>query len=149
MSSYQHRKSHCGDKTVVRLSYLHNGISYTGNKTSLYWIRAQIQSKPYYMYYLIILYHLRFLKMRHHSHHNCPFWHNTLMKMLKSYSYVSSSKFHVGWLMTYTWLLSGNANAARFRACSIPMCSWLSNKSYLEDDMYITVMSQNTVQWQW
>ena len=39
MSSYQYRKSHCGDKTVVRSSYLYNGISYTG-KTSLYWIRA-------------------------------------------------------------------------------------------------------------
>ena len=25
--SYQYRKSHCGDKTVVRSSYLHNGIS--------------------------------------------------------------------------------------------------------------------------
>ena len=38
MSSYQYRKSHCGDKTVVRLSYLHNGISYTGKMSSLYWI---------------------------------------------------------------------------------------------------------------
>ena len=28
--SYQYRKSHCGDKTVVRSSYLHNRISYTG-----------------------------------------------------------------------------------------------------------------------
>ena len=37
MSSYQYRKSHCGDKTVVRLSYLHNVISYTGKMTSLYW----------------------------------------------------------------------------------------------------------------
>ena len=37
MSSYQCRKSHCGDKTVVRSSYLHNGISYTGKMTSLYW----------------------------------------------------------------------------------------------------------------
>ena len=36
MSSYQYRKSHCGDKTVVRSSYLHNGISYTGKKASLY-----------------------------------------------------------------------------------------------------------------
>ena len=26
ISSYQHRKSHCGDKTVVRSSYLHNGF---------------------------------------------------------------------------------------------------------------------------
>ena len=40
MSSYQYRKSHCGDKTVVRSSYLHNGISYTGKMSSLYWLRA-------------------------------------------------------------------------------------------------------------
>ena len=37
MSSYQYRKSHCGDKTVVRSSYLHNGISYTGKTATLYW----------------------------------------------------------------------------------------------------------------
>ena len=42
MSSYQYRKSHCGDKTIFRLSYLHNGISYTGKMASLYWIRAQV-----------------------------------------------------------------------------------------------------------
>ena len=41
MSSYQDRKSHCGDKTIFRPSDLHNGISYTGKMTSLYWIRAQ------------------------------------------------------------------------------------------------------------
>ena len=41
MASYQYRKSHCWDKTVVRSSYLHNGISYTGKMTSLYWIRDQ------------------------------------------------------------------------------------------------------------
>ena len=40
MSSYQYRKSHCGDNTVVRSSYLHNGISNTGKISSLYWIRA-------------------------------------------------------------------------------------------------------------
>ena len=40
MASYQYRKSHCGDKTVVRSSYLHNGISYIGKMSSLYWIRA-------------------------------------------------------------------------------------------------------------
>ena len=40
MSSYQYRKSHCGDKTLLRPSYLHNGISYTGKMTSSYWIRA-------------------------------------------------------------------------------------------------------------
>ena len=37
MSSFQYRKPHCGDKTVVRSSYLHNGISYTGKMASLYW----------------------------------------------------------------------------------------------------------------
>ena len=42
MSSYQYRKSYCGDKTVVRSSYLHNGVSYTGKMTSLYWIRALV-----------------------------------------------------------------------------------------------------------
>ena len=40
MPSYQYRKSHCGDKTILRPSYLHNGISYTGKTTSLYWIGA-------------------------------------------------------------------------------------------------------------
>ena len=46
MSSYQYRKSHCGDKTVVRSSYLHNGISYTGKMSSLYWIGALITKSP-------------------------------------------------------------------------------------------------------
>ena len=41
-TSYQYRKSHCGDKTILRPSYLHYGISYTGKTTSLYWIRAQV-----------------------------------------------------------------------------------------------------------
>ena len=44
MTSYQHRKSHCGDYTILRSSYLHNGISYTGKMSSLYWIRAQVES---------------------------------------------------------------------------------------------------------
>ena len=42
MSSYQYRKTNCGDKTILRLSYLHNRISYTGKMTSLYWIRALV-----------------------------------------------------------------------------------------------------------
>ena len=41
-TSYQYRKSHCGDKTILWSSYLHNGISYTGKMTSLYWIGAQV-----------------------------------------------------------------------------------------------------------
>ena len=42
MSSYQYRKFYCGDKMVVRSSYLHNGISYTGKMSSLYWIGALV-----------------------------------------------------------------------------------------------------------
>ena len=42
MSSYQYRKSRCGDKRVLRSSYLHNGISYTGKMSSLYWIGALV-----------------------------------------------------------------------------------------------------------
>ena len=46
MSSYQYRKSHCGDKTILRPSYLHNGISYT-DKTSLYWIGPLVSDQPF------------------------------------------------------------------------------------------------------
>ena len=42
MPSYQYRISHCGDKRIIRLSYLHNGISYTGKMTSLYWMRSLV-----------------------------------------------------------------------------------------------------------
>ena len=42
MSSYQYRKSVCGDK-VVRSSYLHIVISFTGKMSSLYWIRALVK----------------------------------------------------------------------------------------------------------
>ena len=36
MSSYQYKKSHCGDKTVVRSSFLHNGICYILVRCHLY-----------------------------------------------------------------------------------------------------------------
>ena len=42
MTSYWYKKSHCRDKTILRPSYLHNGISYTGKTTSLYWIGALV-----------------------------------------------------------------------------------------------------------
>ena len=35
------KEIYCGDKTVVRSSYLHNEISYTGKMSFLYWIRIQ------------------------------------------------------------------------------------------------------------
>ena len=36
MSSYQFRKPHCGDKTVVRSSYLHNWIPFNGKMASFF-----------------------------------------------------------------------------------------------------------------
>ena len=41
MPYYQYR-NHCGYKTIIHPFYLHNGISCTGNMTSLYWIRTQM-----------------------------------------------------------------------------------------------------------
>ena len=38
-------KSHCGDKTVVRSSYLHNGITYAGKMASLYCISPLVLFK--------------------------------------------------------------------------------------------------------
>ena len=48
MSSYQYRKSHCGNKTILRPSYLHNGISYTNKMTYFYWIGALNQNTNFY-----------------------------------------------------------------------------------------------------
>ena len=39
--SYQYGKSQSVDKTILRPCYLHYGISYTGKIAYLYWIRAQ------------------------------------------------------------------------------------------------------------
>ena len=41
MSSYQFKNSHCGDKTILYLSYLRYGISYTGKTPSFYGISPQ------------------------------------------------------------------------------------------------------------
>ena len=43
MPSYQYRKSHYGEKTILQPSYLHNGISYTGKTVSLYWIGPTVK----------------------------------------------------------------------------------------------------------
>ena len=39
---YQYRKSHWEDETILRPSYLHNGIFPTGKTASLYWIGALV-----------------------------------------------------------------------------------------------------------
>ena len=56
MSSYQYRKSHCGDKTLVRSSYLHNGISYTGKMASLYWFSPLKSYVCIHLYTILIIF---------------------------------------------------------------------------------------------
>ena len=34
------KEIHCRDKTILRPSYLHSGIAYTGKMSSLHWIKA-------------------------------------------------------------------------------------------------------------
>ena len=46
MQSYLYSTSHCGNKTVVRSSYLHNMISYSGKMTS--WISLQCPTTSLY-----------------------------------------------------------------------------------------------------
>ena len=61
MLSYKYRKSHCGDNTILRPSYLHNGISYTGKTRSLYWIGALVSSTAICTHVFImalVLYHI-------------------------------------------------------------------------------------------
>ena len=81
ISSYQYRESHYGDKTVIRLSYLHNGISYAGEMTSLYWIRAlkitwfmrmnYFYTDMYYNFTVAFLHYIRSLFLK-----AWPIWYN-------------------------------------------------------------------------
>ena len=67
MSSYQYRKSNCGDKTILRPSYLHNGISYTGKMTSLYWF-SPLTLISYYNSFMIWskMYHCLLTYLKHY-----------------------------------------------------------------------------------
>ena len=40
MASYLYRKFHCGDKMILQPYYLHNGISYSGKMTFLFYIES-------------------------------------------------------------------------------------------------------------
>ena len=62
-SSYQYRKFHSGDKTILRPSYLHNGISYTGKTTSLYWIGALLGHETMVYCYVVVIFTLTSLML--------------------------------------------------------------------------------------
>ena len=75
MSSYQYSNSHCGDQTILRPSYLHNGISHTGKTPSLYWIKAQVciawpsNYIPPVSYGAWLLSHAIYTRFLHRSNH--------------------------------------------------------------------------------
>ena len=75
MTSYQYRKSHCGDKTILRPSYLHNEISYTGKMPSLYWIRALV---PRYPHMSLLRINVIISKYKHFLSRNCSCKSNLL-----------------------------------------------------------------------
>ena len=57
MTSYQHKKCHCGYKTISGESYLQNGISITCKTTSLYKIGTQASLFDDYTFIATWLYH--------------------------------------------------------------------------------------------
>ena len=109
MTSYQYRKSHCGDKTILRPSYLHNGFSYTGKTTSLYWIRA-----------LVCPYHHPFKLSIHFGITHCHFCliQNYIMHIIGSVQFV---RVHV--ICAFEWESLPQHRTLQFQqAC---MCSIL------------------------
>ena len=97
MTSYQYRKSHCGDKTILGPSYLHNGISHTGKTVPLYWFRAQaaifhltcLQTYPHLLQ-AITTHHPTLIKQIHWPNH-------TLLNPGQTYTQCLSQEFQLPW----------------------------------------------------
>ena len=81
---YQYKISNCGDKTVVRWSYLHNGISYTGKMTSLYWISPLVtwRTDPFFKTQIARWYAFIPLFIHHKLHSHINFDCRTLFTFL-------------------------------------------------------------------
>ena len=57
---YEYRKSHCGDKRILRPSYFYNRISYTVKMTLLYRIRAWEGLSSYMIIRMVCYYYRKF-----------------------------------------------------------------------------------------
>ena len=101
MISYQYRKYHCGGKTILRPSYLHNKISYTGKMTSLYWIRAQGLVNKIYIAVMLHEWHSAASKARITGpvvmgiHQWLVVSHHKRLAMRKSFPFIASSWFNL------------------------------------------------------
>ena len=115
MSSYQYKKSHCGDKTILRPSYLHNGISYTGKMTSLYWIGAQIAR--------------RFWCTERERSVCC--WHGSLWAVMKNWSIWQPLQFSISTQKNYLDCLFIKQVISSAFACA-GMWAWLHGVCYVD-----------------
>ena len=86
--SYQCRKSHCGDTTIIRSSYLHNGNSYTGKMASF------IES-PHTFYGISILSLMLLIKAN--EYRVVAYWVGVIYKGKRIYMIVAY------WIWCYLW----------------------------------------------
>ena len=130
MLSYQYRKSHCGDKTIVRSSYLHNGISYTG-KMSFY-----IESETSFL----ILFELGFVRPASNS-----IWQlllifgNNYQVLFGNYTCSSLAliiRFYSAIMPTHPWLIN------RFYLATIPAHHWLWLSGFLWQ-LYLLILDSD------
>ena len=120
MPSYQYRKSHCGDKKVVRWSYLHNGISYIGKMALLYWISPLVSPKTQNFCNINIIFAgtaILCQNAQYHWHQWNKFWLHHLMP----------SKFEqlVAFLLKYPQASFGSCMGDGVMACLINWCTLL------------------------
>ena len=98
MSSYQYRKSHCGDKTVVRSSYLHNGISYTGKMASLYWFSPQVPDVTKYKTILVDIQGVVFMEGSAQNCSNSSHCSFALNHQYNVYLWTDMSCWYIPWM---------------------------------------------------
>ena len=110
MPSYQYGKSHFGDKIILRPSYLHNGISYTG-KTASWFILNQ---SPWHFVSLTLVMLNLFLKTQNYFVRFLSFSNTETEQEEKI---ILHNQYHVCW-----W--PGEARCQGIRSHGIDLVSW-------------------------
>ena len=160
MPSYHFRKSHCGDKTILWPSYLHNGISYIGKMTSLYWIRVQVSNISTLRRALIYQCEQDTVKRLQASYHEnleagaaiiAQYWHITAMK--KKRQHTIQNTFHKNYeLLNVTCCCYHGCcnNSATQPISSAPYDQAASGSSQtLVDELWQMLDKLNHISWQW
>ena len=158
MSSFQYRKSHCGDKTVVRSSYLHNGISYTGKTTYSYCIRALVTHTYVRVGELLRPWHRSLSRVRRQATTWTitdflslgPLGINFIDKWIKIYFHSKQYIFENGHLIQFVKILPNNASRP-FHSYSLTLTpAWISNNTNYNVWYEITNSNSSTIAvWEW